>query len=141
LRIVFILKDKASENFKNKTSEFLMSLHQQVPNKSKEWDGNLEPFNKVIPSLIEKHFLLYYREKFKINPGLNIPLIIKEGEFTKIGRRVLSVIVSMTKIQEEFYLEEAVNTVYGENKNRVIEALEVLIEKQIVISSISNNLQ
>ena len=140
LRIVFILKDKASERFKNKTTEFLLSLDQQVSDKFKGWDGSLEIFNKVIPPYIEKHFRLYYREKFKINPVFNIPLIIKEKELTKVEGRVLNVIVSMTKDQEEFYLEEAVNTVYGENKNRIIEALEALIERQIVISSISNNL-
>jgi hypothetical protein len=141
LRIIFILKDKASERLKNKSAEFLSSMDLLVSDKLKKWDGSLDAFNDVLPSLLEKHFHLNYKEKFKINPVINTPLITKEGEFNKVGKRLLNVIVSMTSVQEEFYLEDALTTVHGKNKDKLIEALEKLIEGHIIISSIVGSIK
>jgi hypothetical protein len=139
LRVIFILKDKASERFKNKTVEFLSSLDMKVSDKLKRWDGSVNAFNDVLPPLLETHFHLSYREKFKINPDINITRITKEGEFSKIGKRLLNVIVSMNRVQEEFYLEDTLTTFDGKNKDKLIEALEILITNQIIICTIGNN--
>jgi hypothetical protein len=142
LRSIFILKDKASERFKNKTAEFHSDLDQLLTDKfSGRWDGNLKIFNKIIPSLLEKHFHVYYKDKFKINPKINIPRITNEGEFNKLAVRLLNVILSMNRQQQEFYLEDAVKTVHAKNQDKVIKALELLIEKQIVISALSKDTQ
>ena len=138
LRIVFILKEKASERFKNKTAEFLSSMDLQVSDKFKGWDGNLELFDKNIPPLLEKYYYINYREKFKLNPVINIPQITKEGEFNKIVRNLLNVIVFMTRDQEEFNLEDVIRRVHRKNQDKVIEALEVLLERQLIISSLGN---
>jgi hypothetical protein len=141
LRIIFILKDKASERFKNKAAEFLSNLDLRISDKLQKWDGSMDTFNHTIPSLLEKHFHLEYREKFKVNTAINIPQILKEGELSKIGKRLLNVIVSMTRVHEEFYLEDAITSVHGKNRDKVIEALEILIAKRFVISSSGNNRQ
>ncbi|MFW9865279.1 MAG: hypothetical protein ACFFEN_04200 [Candidatus Thorarchaeota archaeon] len=135
IRIVFILKEKASEQFKNRTAEFLSSIDAIASDKLKAWNGDLKVFNTSIPPLLEKHFHLYYRKEFKINPVINILQLLKEEEFSKMERRLINVIVSMTKEQENFYLQDAVETVHEKNHDKVIEALEALIEKQILISS------
>jgi hypothetical protein len=139
LRCIFILKDKASERFKNAAAEFLSSLDMQLSDKLRRWDGSLEAFNSVLPPLLEKHFNLFYREKFKINPDIDFPQITKEGEFSKIGKRLLNVIVSMARVQQEFYLKDVLKSVQVKNKDKLIEALEIIIEKQIIISSVRIN--
>jgi hypothetical protein len=141
LRIIFILKDKASGRFKIKAAEFLSGMDKLVSDKLKKWNGSVEVFNNILPPLLEKHFHLSYREKFKINPVINILEAGKEGEFSKVGRRLLNVIVSMTRVQEEFYLEDVLTTMHGKSKDKFIEALEMIIRKQIIISSVENIIQ
>ncbi|MHA2180728.1 MAG: hypothetical protein ACXAAH_04830, partial [Promethearchaeota archaeon] len=141
LRIIFILKDKASERFKNKAAEFLSDLNLKVSDKLQRWDGSVDAFHNIIPLLLEKYFHLDFREQFKVNTAIDIPQILKEGELSKIGKRLLNVIVSMTRVHEEFYLEDAITSVHGKNRDKVIEALEILIAKRLVISSSGNNRQ
>ncbi|MFW9823337.1 MAG: hypothetical protein ACFFE4_10400 [Candidatus Thorarchaeota archaeon] len=133
LRIVFILKEKASERFKTKTAEFLSEIDQLTARKFQKWDGELKFFNKIIPSLLEKHFDVYYREKFIVNPVNNVSRVAKEAEFNKITTRLLNVILSMTRLQPEFYLEDAIKTIQVKNRDKVIEGLEKIIERQIIM--------
>ena len=135
LRAVFILKDKASERFKNKTAEFLSELHQLTIDHLTNWDGNLEIFDKVLPSLLEKHFHIYYREKFTVNPYVDLLKASRNGEFSKITKRLLNVILSITRQNPTFYLKDAVAAVHRVNREEVIEALEILIENQLVITN------
>jgi hypothetical protein len=135
MRIVFILKEKASERFKNMTAKFLASVDSRVSDELKAWDGDLDTFNKILPPLLEDHFHLYYRKEFKINPARNIPQVLKEEDLSKMERRLLNVIASMTKEQNNIYLEDTLKMIHEKNEDRVIEALELLIEKEIIISS------
>jgi hypothetical protein len=135
LRIVFILKEKASERFKEKTAEFLSKINSHVSHKIEKWDGDLEIFNKILPPLIQDHFQLYYREEYRINPTIDPNLISKETALSKMEKRVLNVIFSMTREQKNFYLRDTTETVHEKDQDKIIEALEMLIKKQIVISS------
>jgi len=49
--------------------------------------------------------------------------------------RLLNVIMSMTQDKDDFNLQESVEIIHEKNKDLVIEALESLITKGIVISS------
>jgi len=133
IRVIFIIKDKASERFKTKTAEFLSDLQLRVAKKITKWDGDLGIFQKVIPPLLEKHFYIHYREKFKLNPVIDSNQLVKEQGLNKITERLLNVIISIASQNEEFYLDEAVNTLHARNKDKVIEALELLLETEIVI--------
>ena len=44
----------------------------------------------------------------------------------------------MTRDQEEFNLEDVIRRVHRKNQDKVIEALEVLLERQLIISSLGN---
>ena len=56
-------------------------------------------------------------------------------------RNLLNVIVLITRDQEEFYLEDVIRRVHRKNQDKAIEALEVLLERQLIISSLGNNRQ
>lgn len=135
IRIIFILKDKASDRFKKKIAEFLASFDRKFPNKFKNWNGEINELSKVFPVLINKHFQLYFREEFKINPILDKDRITKEEELSKMAVRLFNVIVSMTRTREDFHLEEALEMVHEKNKDKLIKALEELIGKEILIPS------
>jgi hypothetical protein len=136
LRIVFILKEKASERFKEQTAEFLLKVNKQVAHKIEKWDGDLDLFNKILPPLIQDHFQLYYREEFRINPTIDPNRISKEVDLTRMEKRVINVILSMTREHKNFYLQDTTETVHEKNQDKIIEALETLIEKKIVLSSV-----
>jgi len=50
--------------------------------------------------------------------------------------RVLNVVYSMAKNKESFYLEYILEIIHEENKDLVIDAIETLIQKEIIIPSI-----
>ncbi len=140
IRLIFILKEKASERFKDQTAKLLMEIDLHFSDKYENWDGDLKKFNKLIPPLLDQYFQLYYRESFKLNKTKNIDHLKKEGKLTKMELRLLNVIISMTREQEEFYLENAVRNVYEKNQDIMIEVLENLIERQILIPSIERKI-
>jgi hypothetical protein len=133
IRITFILKEKASEKFKSQTAQLLSDIDSELSDKLENWDGGLDEFTKIVPSLFEKNFHISYRELFKLNEIKFINRVKNEEKLSKMELRLLNVIISMTKEREEFYLENAVRSVDEKNKDKVIEALEALIELKVVI--------
>ena len=113
----------------------LAGLDRKFPNKFKNWNGEISEFSDALPTLINKHFQLYFREQFKINPILDRDRITKEEELSKMAVRLFNVIVSMTRTREDFHLEEALEMVHEKNKDKLIKALEELIGKEILIPS------
>ncbi|MFX1322800.1 MAG: hypothetical protein ACFFAQ_14275 [Promethearchaeota archaeon] len=137
IRLIFILKEKASERFKDQTVKLLMEIDSSFSDKYENWNGELKRFNKLMPPLLDQYFESYYRDPFKLNRNKNINDLKKEKQLSKMELRLLNVIISITKTseQEEFYLENAIRNVYEKNQDIIIDALENLIEKRILIPS------
>ena len=135
LRLVFILKERASERFKSQAKNLLLALDLQLSDEIENWNGDLKIFNETIPPILEGYFELYYKEYFKLDRpnSKNIPQ--REREFTKMENRIINVIESITKTNDDFYLAEIVETIDEKNKTLVIEAIESLIEKKLIIPS------
>ncbi|MHA2184535.1 MAG: hypothetical protein ACXAAI_05985, partial [Promethearchaeota archaeon] len=115
IRMVFILKEKASERFRNQTAKFLTALDERFPGQFKNWDGDLAKFNRVIPLLLEEFFQLYYRESFKVNSIKEINRIKKNEELSNLEMRLLNVIMSMTKGKDDFNLQDSVEVIHEKN--------------------------
>jgi len=136
LRIVFVLKEKGSDRLKEAISNLSLGLLLQLSEQIENWDGSLDLFEVKIPPIITDYIELYYKEPFEINnPGV-IAKIKKENEVTSMETRVLNVIYSMAKGKTNFYIEHILDTIHEENKDLVIDAIETLIEKRIIIPSI-----
>ncbi|MHA2391606.1 MAG: hypothetical protein ACXAEX_06525 [Promethearchaeota archaeon] len=135
IRIVFILKGKASERFKAQTGDLLLAIDSIFSSKFKNFNGDLDGFKKKLPSLLDKYLHLYYKEYFKLNSSKEINRIKKEEELSKIESRLLNVITSMTIENELFYLQDSVDLIHEKKKELVIAALESLIEKGLLIPS------
>jgi len=135
IRVVFILKEEASERLKAQTAKFLYAMESTFSNKFKNWNGDLHETGKLLPPLLNQYLDLYYRDYFKLNTSKEINRIRQEGELSKIESRLLNVIISMTKDKNEFYLKDPISLIHEKRKDIVIKALESLLERNIVIPS------
>jgi hypothetical protein len=61
--------------------------------------------------------------------------IRKAVELSKMENRVLNVVNSMTTGKKKFYLQDVIKMVDEDNKDFVIEAIELLLEKRIIAPS------
>jgi hypothetical protein len=135
IRIVFILKEKASEKLKAQTAELLSEIDSTFSNKLEKWDGGLDEFVRILPSLLDKHLSLYYREHFKLTSSKEINRIKREVDLNKLETRLLNVITSMTKDNKNFYLKDSIELIHEKKKDLVIRALEYFIENSIIFPS------
>ncbi|MFX0104963.1 MAG: hypothetical protein ACFE75_05690 [Candidatus Hodarchaeota archaeon] len=134
-RIVLILKEKASERLKAQTANLLLFFDSKFSDQLKNWDGNVEQFNRIIPPLLDEYFYLHYKEYFKLNTLKEINRIRREVDLSKMELRLINVIKSMTVEKEDFYLKDSVDLIHEKKKELVIEALEALIKRSIILPS------
>jgi hypothetical protein len=107
----------------------ILQLNQQI----EKWDGSIDQFDELMPPIISKYVELAFKESFVLNSPAFIADARKEEEFDTMEKRVLNVIYSMAKSKSEFYLDHIVDTVHEDNKNLVIDAIESLVRKKIII--------
>ncbi|MFW9900273.1 MAG: hypothetical protein ACFFDY_03175 [Candidatus Thorarchaeota archaeon] len=135
IRIVYILKEKASERLKAQTAELLLTWDSNFSDVFKKWDGDLDKFNKFLPPLLDEYLHLYYKEEFKLNTMKEINKVKKELNLSKMELRLINVINSMTVDDKNFYLKDSIDLIHVKKKELVIEALESLIERSIILPS------
>jgi len=136
IRIILILKEKASQRLKQKIIDLTSSLNLKINDRLEEFDGSLDYFNQIIPSALSEHIKLFYKETFKLRSDrINISKLKRENNVTKIEMRIINVIGSIFKDNHHFYLEELVNIISEENKDLVFDAVNSLIYKRIIIPS------
>ncbi|NVM38004.1 MAG: hypothetical protein HWN81_20590, partial [Candidatus Lokiarchaeota archaeon] len=70
------------------------------------------------------------------NNPKHIAKIREENELNAMENRFLNTVNSMSKGKVNFYLKDVIEMVDEKNKDFIIDALESLIEKKIIISSI-----
>ncbi|NHJ26094.1 MAG: hypothetical protein EAX89_16065, partial [Candidatus Lokiarchaeota archaeon] len=137
LRIVFVLKDKPSDRVKKQISDLSLGLMLQLGQEIEKWDGSIDQFGELMPPIISNYIELSYKEPFILNSPAFIADTRKEMEFNAMEKRVLNVIYSMVKSKKEFYLDHVVESVHEDNKDLVIDALESLIQKRILVPQIN----
>ncbi|MFX0059786.1 MAG: hypothetical protein ACFE8J_15925, partial [Candidatus Heimdallarchaeota archaeon] len=133
IRIVLVLNEKASARLKEIISNFAMGLTLQLSEQIENWDGSLDKFETLIPPIIENYIELYYKEPFELNAPENVARLRKDMELTSMETRIFNVIYSMIKGKNNFYLEHVLDAVHEQNKDNVIDALEKLIERKLII--------
>ena len=82
---------------------------------------------------MNKHLNLNYREQFKLNTIKEINRVKRAGVLTKTELRILNVITSMTKSENSFTLHDSIALTNEKNKDIVIEAVESLISRKIIL--------
>lgn len=108
-----------------------LQLSQQIEN----WDGSLDMFESLIPPILENYIELFYKEPFALNNPQYIAQMKKILEITSMETRLLNVIYSMVKSKNNFYLDHLLDTIHEQNKDKVIDAIENLIDKKLIITA------
>jgi hypothetical protein len=134
IRVVFVLKEKSSERLKSQISLLMLALGLKLSQELEDWDGSLEIFEEMVPPIINEYFELYYKGSFRLPRKIDLFALRKDKSLSKMEIRVLNVIESMSKRNDEVInLNSIIELVSEENKDLIIEAIEVLIEKKIII--------
>ncbi len=137
IRAIFILREKSSERLRNLVKEFSLYLYSKLKDRFATWDGSLDEFERDIPPILNEHFELFYKEPVKLTKPEIIAKIRKEDELNSMELRILNVIYSLLKGKgkSEFYLDRILELVYEENKDLIIDSIETLIGRKIIIPS------
>jgi len=134
IRAVFILKERSSERLKSQISHLILALNLKLSKELENWDGSLDDFEVMIPTIIHEYFELYYKDSFKVATHLNLIKLKKERALSKMEMRVINVVQSMSKDNNTIVnLNNIVELVSEENKDLIIEAIESLIKRKIII--------
>ena len=133
VRVIFILKEKASERLKSQVSHLMLALNLKLSNELEDWDGSLDMFETTIPLILNEYFELYYKGSFKLPEDINLIKLRKEQSLSKMELRVINVIQSMSKDKEIANLNHIIELVSEENKDLIIEAIEVLIKRELIL--------
>ncbi|MFX0018309.1 MAG: hypothetical protein ACFFAF_06220 [Candidatus Hermodarchaeota archaeon] len=133
LRIVFVLKEKASQRLKEQIKHLSLGLTLQLSERIENWDGSLDQFEDLVPPIICDYIELYYKEPFVINKPVPVAKLRKESELSTMETRILNVIYSIAKNKSEFQLDFIIDSVHEHNKEKIIDALESLIQKKVII--------
>ena len=133
VRAVFVLKEKSSERLKSQVSNLILALNLKISTELENWDGSLDIFEATIPSIINEYFELYYKGSFRLSAKIDLLTLRKEKSFSKLEIRVLNVIQSAAKRNNNIVnLDNIIELVSEENKDLIIEAIEVLIERKMI---------
>ncbi|MFW9952513.1 MAG: hypothetical protein ACFFKA_20525, partial [Candidatus Thorarchaeota archaeon] len=135
LRIIFILTERASDRLKKLISDLSLGAMLELSEQIGNWDGAIHEFETQFPPIINNYIELYFKEPFMINNIENIVKVKKEGELNSIETRILNVVYSIAKSKKEFYLETIFELIHEKNKDIIIDGIETLINKQIIIPS------
>jgi hypothetical protein len=135
LRIIFILTERASDRLKNAISDLSLGAMLELSEQIGNWDGAIHEFEAKFPPIINNYIDLYFKEPFTINTAESIAKIRKEGDLNSMETRILNVIYSIAKNKQKFYLETIFELIHEKNKEVVIDGIETLIKKQVIIPS------
>ena len=117
--------------------DFSLYIYSKLKDRFASWDGSLDEFEKDIPPILNEHFELFYKEPCKLTKPEIMAKIRKEDELNSMELRILNVINSLLKGKgkSEFYLDNILEVVHEENKDLIIESIETLMDRKIIIPS------
>ncbi|MFX1498828.1 MAG: hypothetical protein ACFFBH_14990, partial [Promethearchaeota archaeon] len=135
LRLLLFLKEKSSERLKKQLYLLTKALTSQYGEKFITFVGNITYIKNDIISIINQFLFLHYAKKFNVNEDKNyVDAIINSGELKKMEIRLYNVILSITKQNKEFSLQAPIAQIHEKNKDIVLEALDTLIKKKLIVS-------
>ncbi|MFX1379860.1 MAG: hypothetical protein ACFFA4_12290 [Promethearchaeota archaeon] len=134
LRTVLILNSKASKRIKRKLLNFGLSVYAKYSEILKDWNHETNMFQKEIPPILDKFFDLYYKLFYKVEiEKSDLENVKKELKLSKIDYKVLNEILAMSEENHIFKLISLLDKTSGKNVDLIIDTIEVLIKKEILV--------
>jgi hypothetical protein len=133
VRAVFILREKSSERLKSQVSNLILALNLKLSVELENWDGSLDKFEVLVPTIINEYFELHYKGSFELSERIDLLKLRKEKALDRLEIRTLNVIQSAAKRNNNVVnLDNVIELVSEENKDLIIVAIETLIEKKYI---------
>ena len=146
LRIVIILSEKSSEALREKLKDLSIRMWEELSDSLKDFKGELKPFEEAVPSIIYNSIDLHYKEFFKLSDDKTLLLKTKKDQdFTIMETRLFNVLTthsiqnSIEKVENDFSLVSIFKMTSEKNEDLVIEAIESLIQRKLIIPSEGNS--
>jgi hypothetical protein len=134
LSTVLILSQKASKRLKRQILNFGLSVYAKYAEELKNWDGDLTPFKKTLPSFINNYFDLHYKEFFKLNINISdLENVKKEMRLSRNELKVLNEILLISEVEKIFKLITLLDKLSDKSEDMVIDSIESLIKRNLVI--------
>jgi hypothetical protein len=134
LRTVLILNSKASKRIKRQLLDFGLNAYAKYSEILKDWNHETNIFQLGIPPLLDNFFNLNYKLFYKLTvEKSDLENIKKELKLSKIEYRILNEILSISEEDHIFKLISLVNKISYRNEDLVINTIEMLISKKLLI--------
>ncbi|MFW9828570.1 MAG: hypothetical protein ACFFEY_13345 [Candidatus Thorarchaeota archaeon] len=134
LRTVLILNYKASKRLKRQLLNFGLSVYSKFSEVLKNWNHQTNIFQKEIPALLDNFFKLHYKNFYKIVVNKSdLEHIRKEVRLSRMSFKILNEILSISEENRIFKLFSLINKLGGKNEDLVIDTIEILLKKQLII--------
>jgi hypothetical protein len=92
--------------------------------------------------MINQFLSLHYIEPFEVNRDLKyVNVVLNSKELTKMETRLFNVITSITSKNKEFNLQTSIEQIHEKDENLVLEALDTLIKKKLIVSTYSEKIK
>jgi hypothetical protein len=133
IRTVIILRNKSSDRLKKQVSHFILALNLKLSREIENWDGSLDVFEDLVPNILNEYFELFYKDSFRLSENINLIKLRKDKNLSRMETRILNVIQSISERGNDINLNIVIELVSEENKDLVIEAIESLLERKLII--------
>lgn len=141
IRVLLILRDTASERLKSQLYLLAVAINSQFSEELRKFTGNVGNMKNELQDLLNQFLFLHYSRTFEITSNTKyINSILDSGELTKLERRLIHVISSMNKINKRFTLRAVIDLIEEKNEDLILEALSLLILRNIILSPYSTKL-
>ncbi|MHA2391986.1 MAG: hypothetical protein ACXAEX_08440 [Promethearchaeota archaeon] len=134
IRLIMILKEKASQRLKQISAEFTLSLFSSLNQDLMNYNGHLKAYKKKIALLMEQYINLSYKGPFMVNPNFSTVVRKRDKDLSKMELRILNVIEShIREIKQTFLLSTLLDLTSEKDKDLVIDAIESIIQHEIIV--------
>jgi hypothetical protein len=142
LRTVLILKGKSSKRIKKQLLNFGLSVYTKFSEILIDWNHETNTFQEEIPTILDKFFDSYYKNFYKIIISkIDLEYIKKEFELSRTSFKILCEILSLSEKEHIFKLMSLLNKLSNKNKDLIIDTIDLLIQKKILIPANSVEFQ
>jgi hypothetical protein len=119
-----------------------VAINTRFGEELRKFTGGVAHLKNELHDLLNQFLFLHYNREFEIAPNKNyLNSIVESGDLTKMERRIINVIESMTKINKAYTLKLVSALIEEENEDLVLEALNSLILQKVIISPYSSTIK
>ena len=142
VRNLIFLKDTSSERLKKQLYYLTLALNTQYSEQFTNFTGDIKLIKDDLIFMINQFLSLHYIEPFEVNRDLKyVNVVLNSKELTKMETRLFNVITSITSKNKEFNLQIPIEQIHEKDENLVLEALDTLIKKKLIVSIYSEKLK